>query len=1186
MYLKRIVLQGFKSFADKTVIDVHSGITAIVGPNGSGKSNISDAVRWVMGEQSAKTLRGGKMEDVIFSGTQKRKPLGFAEVSLVLDNTSHFLPCEYDEVEVTRRVFRSGESEYMINRSPCRLKDINEMFMDTGLGRDGYSIVGQGKIAEIVSSKGDERRQIFEEAAGISKYRYRKNEAERKLMHTEENLVRVKDILEELKDRVEPLRRQSEKARKYLDLREELKGIEISALLEITDAKRIEAEKTAQIYEAAVSEFESAKCRLEENNTKSEKLYAEIRKNDSEIEAERQRLIEIKNDSLSIENEKALINNNIENHKENIIRIEAELDGWSKHEDELGKEKEKAETEKARMRVRMSELESEIEALNAEDNALGEELAQKNRLLENAREEALSLRQKKAEAQSRIDSIELLTQSIEARRFSVEVDITAASDDISRFKRELEETEEKCNSAAKETENTGELLFRAQQEFHKNTKRISDLKNEYNRVTSSLSEKQGQRKMLVEMERGMEGYARGVRELLKAHSEGIYRGRITGVLSSLISTDKKYITAIETALGNTMQNIVVEKEEDAKEAIEYLKEKRLGRATFLPISSQEGRRLDNEERVLANPGVVAIASDVVNSGGKIKNVIEALLGRSVITDNIDNAISLARQTHYKFKIVTLSGELLQPGGSVTGGSVNKTQALLGRKEEIGKLSDECEKLARQAEKIDDEIDQLVEKSEQFRRKEEKLHEKMSECETTEAKLRAELSHKQSLLAMAKERLEKFVKEKDEISNQQTGTEETKTKLNEILSGSDELIKKADETVKSKQELVREIIFKREELSVKTVDKKMEINSVEKDIEIAQEKISGIIQSILNSQADFENRKAQLEVQQSLIKTLRENLESSEVRRKQLEENERLVQNTINRFIDGKSGSDNELSRLREEIKSLNETILTLQSEVMRVEAKKNRIDEELENAANRLWEDYELTYNSALALKKDIGSISEAKKHISDLKASIKALGNINVDAIEEYRDVKERYDFMSTQVNDMEKAKSDLEKLISEMMGIMREQFAEKFDIINRNFGKSFVDLFGGGKAEVSMVNPIDTLESPIEIIVQPPGKKLQNISLLSGGEHALTAIALLFALLQVSPAPFLVLDEIEAALDDENVYKFGDYLRNYGNNTQFVVITHRRGTMESADVLYGVTMQERGVSRLLSMRLDEIAE
>ncbi|MBR1970456.1 MAG: chromosome segregation protein SMC [Clostridia bacterium] len=1185
MYLKRIELQGFKSFADKTVIEVHQGITAIVGPNGSGKSNISDAVRWVMGEQSAKTLRGGKMEDVIFAGTQKRKPLGYAEVSLVLDNSTHFLSCEYNEVEVTRRVFRSGESEYMINRTPCRLKDINEMFMDTGLGRDGYSIVGQGKIAEIVSSKGDERRQIFEEAAGISKYRYRKNEAERKLSHTEDNLVRVRDILSEISDRVEPLRKQSEKALKYLDLREELKGIEVSALLEIIDAKRIDAQKTDELYKNAQTEFNEAKSKLDEYNEKSDKLYNDIKEHNSEIDVKREHLSEVEAASVNVGNEKIIIKNSIENHKSNISRIDAEISGWTQKDDSLHKMKSNYEEEKLKLIEKENMLNEELEKLEVIDKELFEELNKRNSSLESAKDEALNLRRKKSEAQTRIDSIDLITQNIESRRFSIEVDIASASDDINQLSKKCEKLSEDIQLAEKETEEYDNKVFDCNKHYLAQAQKSTELKTSYNNLVQSLGEKQGRLKMLEEMEKALDGYSRGVKELIKAKAENRYTGNLIGVLSSLIAVDKKYITAIETALGNTMQNIVVNNEEDAKEAIEYLKAKHLGRVTFLPISSQEGKRLDNEKRVMENIGALEIASDVVACDDNIKDVIEALLGRTVIMDNIDNAVKLARATHYKFKIVTLSGELLQPGGSVTGGSINKAQALLGRKDEIDALKVECDKLNEKSERLEDEIDEAEEKASKYYEEEKILREKLAEKENYLLKLKAESEMNENLLCIAKERFSKLETEKANISTQQSDTANSKKQLLEVISGSDALIEKADAFVSQKQEEVRKAILNREKHSVLIVDKRMEINNAQKDIDVMNERINDVILNLHNSKSDYNDKLLLRKSEEEAIEKLNIRLEENEKLSLEFVEKIKTAKEEIKAYVEQNSGSDVELEKLREAIKDLNERILVLQGEVVRVENKKLKIEEDLESASNRLWDDYELTYNNALEQKKDIGSLPEAQKRIVQLKNIIRSLGNINIDAIEEYKEVKERYEFLTTQVADMEKAKADLEKLIGEMMGIMREQFAEKFEIINKLFQKSFTDLFGGGKAEVKLLNPLDTLESPIEIEVQPPGKKLQNISLLSGGEHALTAIALLFALLQVSPAPFLVLDEIEAALDDENVYRFGDYIRNYGTNTQFVIITHRRGTMEAADVLYGVTMQERGVSRLLSMKLDEVA-
>lgn len=1185
MYLKRIELQGFKSFADKTVIEVHDGVTAIVGPNGSGKSNISDAIRWVMGEQSAKTLRGGKMEDVIFAGTQKRKMLGYAEVSLVLDNSTHFLPCEYDEVEITRRVFRSGESEYMINRVGCRLKDINELLMDTGLGRDGYSIVGQGKIAEIVSSKGEERRQIFEEAAGISKYRYRKNEAERKLSHTEDNLVRVRDILSELTERVEPLKKQSEKAIKYLDLREQLKGIEVSALLEITDIKRAEAEKTQTLYQNASLEFENTKTLLEEYNEKSDKLYTEIKEKDSEIDLKREQLSKLENEAAAIDNERAIIKNNIENHKANIVRIDTELADRSKRDEEYKAQLAALEEKKNGENERFLKMTDELSLLENEDSLIEKEVKERAAALESARDEVLTLHQKKSEAQSRLDSIDLITQNIETRRFSIEVDIAAASDDMSRLSAKCGELSEKEKTAEAEFNKLSDEVFDAGKKYRDANLKCGELKTKYNEVSTKLGEKQGRRHMLTEMEKGLEGYARSVRDLLKAKEEGRYRGNIKGVLSKLISVDKKYTTAIETALGNTMQNIVVNTEEEAKEAIEFLKANRMGRVTFLPISSQVARRLDNEERVMQNRGALFIASDVTECDSSVKNVIEALLGRTVIMEDAESAIALAKATHYKFKIVTLAGELFQPGGSITGGSINKTQALLGRKDEIARLGEECEHLSKNIEKIEDEIDFLTEEAEKNRLLESKKREQLSESENKLLKIKAEADMKKSLLEMAKERFEKLQTEKTQISTQQTDTAQTKKKLREVLENSDGLISKAEELVAAKQNELRAQTLRREQHSVKIIDKKMEINGAQKDVEITSQRINDIKSTLLNSDSDYKGKTQDRVGEENKIASLEAALENNAVKKQQCLQATESVREEIKAHIFGRSGNDSELEKLREGIKELNEKVLVLQGEVVRIETKKQKIDDELDSAANTLWDNYELTYNTALELKKDIGSLAEAQKTISQLKNSIKALGNINVDSIEEYKDVKERYEFLSNQVNDMEKAKTDLEKLISEMMTVMREQFARKFEVINELFGKSFAELFGGGKAEAKLVNPLDTLESPIEIEVQPPGKKLQSITLLSGGEHALTAIALLFALLQVSPAPFLVLDEIEAALDDENVYRFADYIRNYGNNTQFVVITHRRGTMEAADVLYGVTMQEKGVSRLLSMKLEDVA-
>lgn len=1185
MYLKRIELQGFKSFADKTVIDVRQGITGIVGPNGSGKSNISDAIRWVMGEQSAKALRGGKMEDVIFNGTQKRKALGYAEVSMIFDNSTGFLPSEYAEVEITRRVFRSGESDYMINRNPCRLKDIHELFMDTGMGRDGYSIVGQGKIAEIVSQKGDERRSVFEEAAGISKYRYRKQEAERKLGHTEDNLTRVRDILSELEGRVEPLAHQSEKAIKYLNLREELKGIEVSALLEIIDQKKQQLSQTEQLYDAAAQQFEAVKANHEKANAESEMLFEKIKEADGEIEDLRAKLSEAESKGAALSNARALTLANIANAKDNIIRTQTELDGWSKRGEEIDKSIAAAEKELLLAKETESRLASEASEAESRLKEATAEMAKRNNDLEEAKLRVIDLGRKKSEAQTKIEGIDALNQSYRSRNYALDAEIAGATADLEKYKLDLAEAENKAEAAAEKVESVRAAMTAQNDEAAKINTAINQKKAQSNALVASLGEKTAKLNMLREMERGLEGYARSVRELVRDKENGKFNGKMIGVLSKLIKTDKEYITAVEIALGGAMQNIVVQNESDAKEAIEYLKRNRMGRVTFLPVSTQRGSRLDGEARILSSNGAVAVAADLVRCEDALKGVVESLLGRTLVVDTMDNAVKIAKEYHHRFKIVTLSGELLQPGGSITGGSINKSQALLQRGEEISALEKECARLEKESQKVEDEIDDLYDSFDDLKDAAEKEREKLSAAESSLNKISADMEMKRSLIKITVDRIEKTQIEKEELLSKTETANENKNRLNSILYGSDGLIATAEKTVASKQEGLKAATIAREEAHAALTDKKMEIAAAAKDTQTLSNRLSELQGQRESSSTDYELRLSQKKELEEKVILLGEALERNKAETQIQDELLNELRGRIDEKISGKSGTNRHLEDIRSEIKDLSDSMFAMQEEVVRLETRKSKIESEHENATNRLWDDYELTYNTALPHKTDIGSLSSAQKKIGELKGKIKALGNINVDSIDEYKAVKERYEFMTAQVNDLEEGKRNLEKLISEMMSVMKVQFAEKFKIINENFGKIFVDLFGGGHAGVRLSDPNDVLESGIEIEVQPPGKKLQSISLFSGGEHALTAIALLFALLKVSPSPFIVLDEIEAALDDENVYRFADYIKSYDETTQFVVITHRRGTMEAANILYGVTMQEKGVSKLLSMKLEDIA-
>ncbi len=1184
MYLKRIELQGFKSFAEKTVIEARGGITAIVGPNGSGKSNIADAVRWVMGEQSAKALRGGKMEDVIFNGTEKRRPLGYAEVSMVFDNSAGFLPSEYAEVEITRRVFRSGESEYLINREPCRLRDIHELFMDTGMGRDGYSIIGQGKIAEIVSQKGEERRSVFEEAAGVSKYRYRKEEAERKLAHTEDNLIRVKDILTELEGRVWPLEKQSEKAVKFLNLREELKGIEVSALLDLMDAKKRQLSEAEQSCADASARLEEAKRRCADATRENEELFARSREADNALEAARAALSEAEAAAAELTNSALITENNIKNADENRKRLEYEIENHEKQTAAVRGELAAAEADERSAVEALAGLNASLAELEAALREAVGKVAEKSGALEAARARVAELERVKAEAKTKIESMDFLEESFGSRAEALAAEAAEADAGLTRRREELVALEAETEECEKERAAAADALREKTAAEAEAARLIEQKKDECNALVSAVGEKRARLNMLKDMERHLEGYARSVRDLVNDKCSGRYRGSFVGVLSKLVNTDGKYVTAVEVALGGAMQNIVVETEADAKEAIEYLKKNKLGRVTFLPISTQRGRRLEDEARLLGEKGAVAVAADLVRRESRLDSVVEALLGRTLVVDGIDNAVRIANENKYRFKIVTLAGELLQPGGSITGGSVNKSQALLRRGEEIAALEKECAALEKRSDAAEDEIDRLADALDERRSEAERARDALSEAEANLSRARAEADMKRGLVEMAEERIVKLDAERAELESRRRGAAESRGEAGEALNDADGLTAAAEASVeRAKDELAAAEAARDDALDAVTA-KRVETAAAEKDIDVIrgrEDELRARIDGSAEIYADKLRRRSEAEGEAA---ALRDELASFAAASEERAKAVARLRAEAEARLEEKTGSAVRLEDISKKIRELNDEAYVLQEEAIRLETKKSRLEADFESASARLWDDYELTYNTALPFRKDVGSVTAAQKRVSELKNRIKALGPVNVGAIDEYKEVRQRYDFLNTQLADLEEAKRSLEKLIGEMLSVMRERFSERFKLINESFGKIFAELFGGGRASVSLSDPSDVLASSIEIEVQPPGKKLQSISLLSGGEHALTAIALLFALLKASPSPFIMLDEIEAALDDENVYRFADYLKSYDDTTQFIVITHRRGTMEAANLLYGVTMQEKGVSRLLSMSLEDV--
>lgn len=1187
MRLKSIEMQGFKSFADKIYLDFNSGITAIVGPNGSGKSNISDAIRWVMGEQSIKSLRGSRMEDVIFAGTEARKALGFAEVTLTLDNTDGYFPLDFSEVTVTRRVYRSGEGEYYINKTLCRLKDIHELFMDTGLGRDGYSIIGQGKIDSILSTKSEDRRQIFEEAAGISKYKYRKIEAERKLVQTVENLTRVQDILTELGGQLEPLSRQSEKAKKYLVLRDELRGLDINA--SVINIERIKSELVVLggDFDILTAQIKELTDELLKTDAVVSKMYDEMRECDEEMasisESERDISLKISETEKNI----GILKNDIEHNIVNIERLGVEiehiLEGVALSDAELLTHKEKL----AELNSESTQNLAEIDEITLVRSKSGENVDEKSGALEDVKSRIIEITSLLNSLKGSVENFKILSDSFSQRRGDIQAEIDSKKSDREELTANLEaakmregELKAKAEGAEKELRDAEVALKDKRDE----NKRLGE---ELGKHKLELGQKRSRRTMLMDMERELEGYAKGVKGVMGAYNDGkLQKSEIYGPLAQLIKTEKKYITAIETALGAASQNIVTKSENDAKRAIAYLKENHLGRATFLPLTAIKAKGFDPNSAKKCK-GYLAVAADLIECEERYNDIIRTFLGTTVVCDDIDNAVVMARECGHKFRIVTLGGDVIAAGGAMTGGSAVKTTGSLSRAGEIDTLAVEIEKLKRLAESEEKMLLKLADNIANIEKRAERAGAEIQEIRTELARESANCERLTALLENLNGSDGQLQRELNEIverlSEIERDAEEKNLKIEEQTKLRTEL---EEEAVKIQEEYSR-LSGENEKLSVHLTELNIKRTAILKDIELENERISAItdnkgeqIESVNVKRGGIEtlkNRNQSIEEEilnlQGDCERMRGALQASRARAEELRAER---QNT-----------ENEIRARQEEVKDTQEKKFALTQRADKIEAKRERLSSERETIITRMWEDYEVTYSEAarMCIDKDF-DFKTASARIRELKESIKNLGNINIDSIEEYKNVKERFDFLTEQTQDLEKAKRELDSVIEEMMEIMQTRFAEQFKIINANFSRVFAELFGGGVATLSLTEPDNVLESGIEIEAQPPGKKLQSLSLLSGGEKAFTAIALLFAILDVRPTPFCILDEIEAALDDVNVYRYADYLKRYSKKTQFIVVTHRRGTMEAANILYGVTMQERGISKLLSLNIDEVKE
>lgn len=1182
MKLKAVEMQGFKSFPDRTKLTFDDGITVIVGPNGSGKSNISDAIKWVFGEQSVKSLRGAKMEDVIFGGSASRKPTGFAWVSLFIDNTDRSIDIDTDEVVITRRLYRSGESEYRINNNPVRLKDINETFMDTGLGRDGYSVIEQGKIAEIVSAKSTQRREIFEEAAGISKFRYRKTEAERKLTQAEDNLIRLRDIMQELEDRVGPLKAQSEKARQYVVLAEEKKSLEISLWLEqLAKLGRQMAELEDKTLLAA-NDRTTAQKRLEEIERETEEIQQKTQELNLYIEHKRDRIREWET-AISEAKVNAAVKQNTVTHNEDTIR---ELqDEWERSMLSAGELEEKLtglredcallQKEAEETARRWEESQKALEAKRQEERRLATEQSalalQKQELQENIHRAELSAETAGTLAEETVDRLEALRGQAKNK----DENLTRLREELAGHRAFAEELRERLESL--QNSKNGYLY-----KLKSRSDKIAEVESRQRNSEKLAGEKLQRAQVLTDLEKNYESFNNSVKFVMKQAGAGALRG-VIGPVSALIRTENRYSTAVEIALGAAIQNIVVQDETAAKRAIALLKERGAGRATFLPLTNIRANPI-RESDLAARGGYVGLASELVQCEERYRAVMDSLLGRTVVAEDIDAAAAIAKAYGYRYRAVTLDGQVVNAGGSLTGGSVNKNASILSRRGEIDALTAEAKKYAAQVEELETQLTEL-------RREADAIRATVEGIAAEEKTAREDLISAQTL-----------------VSRLTASTEEAEQLNEQALREYDELTARVEELRKQKLtggELVKKLTEEVARLNRMDVESTAAHTALTEAIEEAARQVTDLQMEAITRRKDCEAAQsviAQLENQQSGSEAALTELRQKQ---EQLQKENEAIRAEIEEITAGAAGGGSEIETLRRDIKEADgqkdtlearRSILTRESgdaitkreaaasELVRLQEKSEAMQEQQNGISTKMWEEYELTRSEAAETAIPLEDVPAAQKRLTELRGRIRGLGAVNVAAIEEYEEVSGRYRFMKEQIDDAENAKKELTRLIAELSAKMSAIFTERFAGINRHFGEIFRELFGGGHAELRLTDATDPLETGIEIIVQPPGKIIKNLSALSGGEQAFVAICIYFAILRVNPAPFVLIDEIEAALDDVNVGKFAAYLHRMTDHTQFISITHRRGTMEQGDVLYGVTMEEEGISKLLRLDVAEM--
>ena len=1181
MYLKSIEVQGFKSFANKITFEFHNGITGIVGPNGSGKSNVGDAVRWVLGEQSAKQLRGGNMQDVIFSGTETRKPLGFAYVAITLDNSDHKLPIDYQEVTIARRLYRSGESEYLLNGTSCRLKDVNELFYDTGIGKEGYSIIGQGQIDKILSGKPEERRELFDEAAGIVKFKRRKNTAIKKLEEEQQNLTRVNDILSELTRQLAPLEKQAETAKVYLKKKEALKQLDIQMFLVEMARIREQLKAVEEKYEIAQSDLEETCKSFDVTKTEYENLEKELETLEEEIQKSREQSTQKTLEKQNLENQIHLLQEQIHSAKQNetqyqerALALEGDIDKRKKEEQGYLEEKSQLEEKAAEFSKVQSQAQEAFKAIAIEIHNLEETIESgKNEIIEILNQRA-SIKGKLQRYDTMMEQISIRKVALNQRNLTLRSEAAQLDASEEQYKVQKQEIEETIEKLIRQGNRCEDQIKKYQAEISRATQQLENEKTAYHREASRLES-------LKNITERYDGYGNSIRRVMeqKKNVSGI-----KGVVADLLKVEKNYETAIETALGGSIQNIVTDNENTAKGMIEFLKKNKYGRATFLPLTSMKNKKTFNNPAALKEPGVIGVASDLVQVEAEYEGLANYLLGRTLVVDHIDHGIAIAKKYQYTIRMVTIEGESLNPGGSLTGGAFKNNSNLLGRRREIDELHGNVEKLKLNIEKLQTALEEYRNKRNHFRDEAARMQESLQEQYIQENTVQMNLNSMSDKRAEIKQGYENLKRESAELEKQ----------AKEIEENSQSIQLEMEASARQEAELEKSINEKQEELE----SKKKQETDISKELEKSQLEGAGITsrkgfiqENLRRIKEELENLTNQKEtlfagMEEGKAEALKKEADIEKIRQeialaaKEEEEDKEKLQEALSQ----KEKMTQEHKAFFSKRDELSAKMNLLDKESYRLLGQKEKLEENQETQVNYMWEEYEITYSQALIdMPDELQERAEIKSAISNMRSEIRQLGNVNVNAIEEYKELSERHTFMKTQHDDLVQAEETLQGIINELDTGMRRQFEEKFGQIRVEFDKAFKELFGGGKGTLELDEEEDILEAGIRIISQPPGKKLQNMMQLSGGEKALTAIALLFAIQNLKPSPFCLLDEIEAALDDSNVTRYAKYLHKLTKNTQFIIITHRRGTMTAADRLYGITMQEKGVSTLVSVDLIE---